>query len=151
MATQQRTQTRRRGPSEGFDVTAGWINYNARDHLLYLALTGRLRLDWAWLLGVGVIKPWRIADQLQLPFTAQLDQLRQQVLTLGHNPDSSTSHACKTACASRNSSSPTPPNAAGPVKSSDTAAPPTAYGHCSRNSTVRTKPPPHESALTSSP
>ncbi|MFI5951857.1 tyrosine-type recombinase/integrase [Micromonospora chalcea] len=84
------TQTRRRGPGDDFDVTAGWINYNARDYLIYLALTGRLRLDWGWLLGVGVIKPWPIADQLGLPLTAQVDQLREQVTALGHNPDSST-------------------------------------------------------------
>lgn len=84
------TQTRRRGPGDGFDVTAGWINYNARDYLLYLALTGRLQLDWGWLLGIGVIRPWGIADQLGLQLTEQLDQLRQQVVALGHNPDSST-------------------------------------------------------------
>ena len=82
-------QTRRRGPGDDFDVTAGWINYNARDYLIYLALTGRLRLDWGWLLGIGVIRAWWIADQLGLPLTAQIDRLRAQVVALGHNPDSS--------------------------------------------------------------
>ena len=84
------TQTRRLGPGNDFDVTAGWINYNARDYLIYLALTGRLRLDWGWLLGSGVIRPAWIADQLGLPLTSQIDQLRAQVTALGHNPDSST-------------------------------------------------------------
>jgi len=84
------TQTRRRGPGEDFDTIAGWINYNARDYLIYLALTGRLRLDWGWLLGIGVIRPWWIADQLGLSLTAQVDQLRAQVTALGHNPDSNT-------------------------------------------------------------
>ncbi|MEU7769797.1 tyrosine-type recombinase/integrase [Micromonospora taraxaci] len=84
------TQTRRQGPGEDFDITVGWVNYNARDYLIYLALTGRLRLDWGWLLGIGVIRPWWIADHLGLPLTAQIDQLRTQVIALGHSPDSST-------------------------------------------------------------
>ncbi len=84
------TQTRRRGPGDDFDTTAGWINYHARDYLVYLALTGRLQLDWGWLLGIGVFRPWWIADQLGLPLRSQVDQLRAQVTALGHNPDSNT-------------------------------------------------------------
>jgi hypothetical protein len=42
-----------------------WINYNARDYLT-TGPTGRLRLDWGWLLGIGVIH-FGIADQLGLP------------------------------------------------------------------------------------
>jgi integrase len=84
------TQTRRLGPGDEFDVTLGWINYNARDYLIYLALTGRLRLDWGWLLGIGVIRPMWIADQLGLPLSSQIDQLRAQVTALGHSPDSTT-------------------------------------------------------------
>jgi integrase len=83
------TQTRRRGPGPDFDVTAGWNNYNAREYLVYLSLTGRLRLDWGWLLGIGGLKPWPVADALGLPLTAQVDQLRRQVDALGHDPDSS--------------------------------------------------------------
>jgi len=77
-------QVRRRGPGEGFDVTAGWINYNARPYLVYLALTGRMRLDWAWLLGIGVVKWQQISDQLGLPLSEEMEQLCQQLAALGH-------------------------------------------------------------------
>jgi len=75
---------RRCGPGDGFDVTAGWINYNARPYLVYLTLTGRMRLDWGWLLGIGVVKWQQIADQLGLPLSAQMEQLCQQLGALGH-------------------------------------------------------------------
>jgi integrase len=83
------TQSQRLSPGEGIDVTAGWINYNAREYLLYLTFTGRLRLDWGWLLGVGVLKPWWIPDTLGLRLTAQIQRLRQRTIELGHDPDSS--------------------------------------------------------------
>lgn len=71
----QTTQSRRRAPEDGFDATAGWVNHNARPYLIYLALTGRLRLDWPWLLGVGVLKPWVIAETLGLPLVARCDEI----------------------------------------------------------------------------
>lgn len=57
-------QNQRRNPADGFDWGAGRINHNARPYLIYLGLTGQLRLDWGWLFGVGVLKPWQIADGL---------------------------------------------------------------------------------------
>ncbi|MDQ2749947.1 MAG: tyrosine-type recombinase/integrase, partial [Actinomycetota bacterium] len=71
----QTTQSRRRAPQDGFDATAGWVNHNARPYLIYLALTGRLRLDWPWLLGVGVLKPWVIAEAVGLPLVARCDEI----------------------------------------------------------------------------
>jgi hypothetical protein len=53
------TQTRRTRDATSSDVTADWINFNARHYLFYLSLTGRLRLDWGWLLGIGVLSPGR--------------------------------------------------------------------------------------------
>ncbi len=55
-------QHRRCGPGDTGDVTVRWINVNARSYLTYLALTGQLQMDWGWLLGVGVLKPWLIVD-----------------------------------------------------------------------------------------
>ena len=82
-------QRQRLGPGDGFDATTGWINFHAREYLTYLALTGRLRVDWGWLLGIGVLKPWWIADDLGLPLTTQIEQLRQHTTDLGHAPDTS--------------------------------------------------------------
>jgi integrase len=83
----QEAQQRRLGPGDGFGATTGWINFHAREYLIYLALTGWLRLDWGWLVGIGVLKPWWIADDLKLPLTAQIEQLRQHTADLGHAPD----------------------------------------------------------------
>ncbi len=80
-------QDQRRGPDDGFDPTAGWITFNARHYLTYLALTGRLRLDWAWLLGIGVLKPWLVADQIGLPLSIQAASLRERLIALGHVRD----------------------------------------------------------------
>ena len=79
-------QDQRTGPGEGFDATAGWVNFNARHYLIYLALTGRLRLDWGWLLGIGVLKPWLVADQIGLPLSGQAAQLQDRLIALGHVP-----------------------------------------------------------------
>lgn len=80
-------QNRRTGPGEGIDATACWINFNARHYLTYLALTGRLRLDWGWLLGIGVLKPWLVADQIGLPLSGQAAGLRERLIALGHVRD----------------------------------------------------------------
>lgn len=76
-------QSRRLAPGEGFDREAGRINHNARPYLIYLGLTGRLRLDWGWLFGVGVLKTWTIADALGLPLSGQVDDLLRQSEALG--------------------------------------------------------------------
>ena len=81
------TQNRRRHPGDDFDVTGGWINFNARPYLVYLALTGRLCLDWGWLLGIGVLKPWLVADQLGLPLNRQAAELQERLIGLGHARD----------------------------------------------------------------
>jgi integrase len=80
-------QNRRNGPTSDFDATGGWINFNARPYLTYLALTGRLRLDWGWLLGIGVLKPWLVADQLGLTLSSQAADLRDRLTALGHVHD----------------------------------------------------------------
>ncbi len=77
-------QNQRTGPGEGFDTAAGWVNFNARHYLIYLGLTGRLRLDWAWLLGIGVLKPWLVADQIGLPLSGQAADLQERLIALGH-------------------------------------------------------------------
>lgn len=77
------TQTRRTRDRTSSDVTADWINFNARHYLLYLSLTGRLRLDWGWLLGIGVLKPWTVAESLRLPLFEQADALAAKHRELG--------------------------------------------------------------------
>jgi integrase len=84
---QGESQSHRLGPEQGFDATSGWVNFNARHYLLYLALTGRLRLDWGWLLGVGGLKPFLVADQLGLPLSHEAAQLGDRLVTLGHIRD----------------------------------------------------------------
>jgi integrase len=81
------SQNRRRSPESEFDVTMGWANFNARHYLTYLALTSRLRLDWGWLLGIGVLKPWLVADQIGLPLSGQAAELRERLIGLGHVRD----------------------------------------------------------------
>ncbi|MET9085711.1 tyrosine-type recombinase/integrase [Streptomyces sp. NPDC004237] len=80
-------QNRRLAPEPGFDATTAWINFNARHYLTYLALTGRLRMDWGWLLGIGVLKPFHVSDQLGLPLREHSERLREGLLALGHAPD----------------------------------------------------------------
>jgi integrase len=80
-------QNQRSSPGDGFDATSGWINFNARHYLTYLALTGRLRMDWGWLLGIGVLKPWLVADQIGLPLSTQAADLRERLIALGHVRD----------------------------------------------------------------
>jgi integrase len=80
-------QERRTGPGVGTDMTACWVNFNARHYLTYLALTGRLRLDWGWLLGIGVLKSWLVADQIGLPLSGQAAGLRERLIALGHVRD----------------------------------------------------------------
>ena len=77
------TQSRRARDRTGSDVTTDWINFNARHYLFYLSLTGRLRLDWGWLLGVGVLKPWTVAESLGLPLFEQADALAVKHRELG--------------------------------------------------------------------
>lgn len=80
-------QNRRSAPGGEFDPTLGWINFNARHYLTYLALTGRVRLDWGWLLGIGVLKPFLVADHLGLPLSRQTNDLRERLIALGHVRD----------------------------------------------------------------
>lgn len=77
------TQTRRTRGTIHTDPTADWTNVGARQYLLYLSLTGRLRLDWGWLLGIGVLKPWTIAEALGLPLFEQADMLADKHHELG--------------------------------------------------------------------
>lgn len=77
-------QDRRVAPEPGFDTATAWTNYNARHYLIYLALTGRLRLDWGWLLGIGVLKPFDVADELGLPMGTQAADMRLRLVALGH-------------------------------------------------------------------
>ena len=77
-------QTRRVAPGVGYDAWIGSVNHNARPYLVYLALTGRLRLDWGWLLGIGGLKAWLVADRLNLPLHHQADQMLARLAALGH-------------------------------------------------------------------
>ena len=52
--------------------------------MIYLGLTGRLRLDWGWLLGIGVLKPFQVADQMGLPFREHVNDLQERLIALGH-------------------------------------------------------------------
>ena len=74
------------GPG-GRDVTSDWINYQARPYLIYLALTGRLRLDWGWLLGIGVLHPWPTVRSLGVPLRDQANTLLERLEGLGINVD----------------------------------------------------------------
>lgn len=58
--------------------TRGVVNYNARPYLHYLVFTGRLQLDWTYLLGVASTSPWLVADRLGLRLREQLDALTAQ-------------------------------------------------------------------------
>ncbi|MGG7569194.1 tyrosine-type recombinase/integrase [Streptomyces sirii] len=77
-------QNRRTRPDADFDATTGWINFQARHYAIYLGLTGRLRLDWGWLLGIGVLKPFQVADQMGLPFREHVNDLQERLIALGH-------------------------------------------------------------------
>jgi integrase len=77
-------QSRRQAPDGDFDYTAGWINHQARPYLIYLGLTGRIHLDWGWLLGIGILKPWPIADGLGLSLSKEVDELLKRQIALGH-------------------------------------------------------------------
>jgi Phage integrase family len=39
--------------------------------------------DWGWLLGIGVLKPFLVADQLGLPLRRQAEALQDELATLG--------------------------------------------------------------------
>jgi len=80
-------QNRRCAPEPASDPATAWINFNARHYLTYLALTGRMRMDWGWLLGIGVLKPFLVADHLGLPLREHSERLRDGLLTLGHIRD----------------------------------------------------------------
>ncbi|MGE3662854.1 MAG: tyrosine-type recombinase/integrase [Pseudonocardia sp.] len=58
------------------DHTAAAASHRARPYLLYLSLTGRLRLDWPWLFGAGNLRILAIADGLGLPLRTQMDALQ---------------------------------------------------------------------------
>jgi integrase len=77
------TQSRRTRDMTRSDVATDWVNFNARHSLFYLSLTGRLRLDWGWLLGIGVLKPWTVAESLKLPLFEQADALAARHRELG--------------------------------------------------------------------
>jgi integrase len=77
------TQSRRTRDMTRSDVATDWVNFNARHYLFYLSLTGRLRLDWGWLLGIGVLKPWTVAESLKLPLFEQADALAARHRELG--------------------------------------------------------------------
>lgn len=65
------------------DTTAHVMNFDARHYLIYLSLTGRLHLDWGWLLGIGVLKPWTVAETLGLPLVEQVNALAAKHRELG--------------------------------------------------------------------
>lgn len=58
------------------DQAAAIASLRARPYLLYLSLTGRLRLDWPWLFGAGNLRILAIADGLGLPLRTQMDALQ---------------------------------------------------------------------------
>jgi integrase len=80
-------QHRRCGPGDTGDVTVRWINANARSYLTYLGMTGQLQLDWGWLLGVGVLKPWLIVDHLGLPIRDRVAEMQERLAALGLTHD----------------------------------------------------------------
>lgn len=65
------------------DPAASRASLNARPYLIYLSLTGRLRLDWTWLFGVKVLRVLPVADGLGLPLRAQMDDLLARAIALG--------------------------------------------------------------------
>lgn len=75
--------TRRTCDAPDGDAVAYVINFDARQYLIYLSLTGRLHLDWGWLLGIGVLKPWTVAETLGLPLVEQVNVLAAKHRELG--------------------------------------------------------------------
>jgi integrase len=65
------------------DPDGALASLNARPYLIYLAMTGRLCLDWAWLFGAKSLRIIAVADGLGLPLRAQIDELLQHGHKLG--------------------------------------------------------------------
>jgi len=59
------------------------ISYEARDYLYYLALTGRLRLDYEWLFAISVIWPGATASRLGIDLGVAA--MTDRGLTLGYS------------------------------------------------------------------
>jgi integrase len=74
------------GIAAGYPPRDGWVSYRARRYLIYLAFTGRIRLDWPWLLGVQVLKPWQVADYLGHPLREALEEPIELVKSLAYQP-----------------------------------------------------------------
>jgi len=71
---------RRRTPRTDLndEQTRGLVSYHGRPYLHFLVFTGRLQLDWRYLLAVPSQSPWLVADRLGLRLRAQLDELTAQ-------------------------------------------------------------------------
>lgn len=59
------------------------ISYEARDYLYYLALTGRLRLDYEWLFAISVIWPGATASRLGIDLGVAA--MADRGMTLGYS------------------------------------------------------------------
>lgn len=70
-------------PSVLVDSDGALASLNARPYLIYLAMTGRLRLDWSWLFGAKSLRVIAVADGLGLPLRAQIEELLQHAHKLG--------------------------------------------------------------------
>ena len=49
---------------DGIDFDAARVNYAARPYLLYLGFSGRLELDWGWILAITTLRARTISDTL---------------------------------------------------------------------------------------
>jgi len=65
------------------DQHGAGASLRARPYLIYLSLTGRLRLDWLWLVGAANLRFLAIADGLGLPLHSQMDTLTEQAIKRG--------------------------------------------------------------------
>jgi len=70
-------------PSEHRGRLTDRISYQARGYLLFLALRGNIRLDYAWLLGAGHLYTERLAAQLGLDLG--IEPLAADAVRLGFN------------------------------------------------------------------
>ena len=77
---------------DGIDFDAARVNYAARPYLLYLGFSGRLELDWGWILAITTLRARTISDTLQLPLSRDVDALLANQQRLGMSMSNARHH-----------------------------------------------------------
>ncbi len=79
-------------PRRGIDFDAARVNYAARPYLLYLGFSGRLELDWGWILSITTLRARTISDTLQLPLSRDINALLANQHRLGMSMSNARHH-----------------------------------------------------------